>query len=160
MLKRLYRKLQHLALGLAPICPEPYLRMWLYRRGGIPMGAGTYVNVYVTMLVDLDLDVRVRIGERVAVAPGTVLVSNSGPNVSRLIQFYPFKKASIVIEDDVWIGANAVVLPGVTIGRMAVVGAGAVVTANVAPGAVVAGVPAREIKRLPLDGVMQESKAS
>jgi maltose O-acetyltransferase len=48
-----------------------------------------------------------------------------------------------VIEDQVWIGAGAVVLPGVTIGRAAVVGAGAVVSRDVPANAVVKGVPAR-----------------
>jgi acetyltransferase-like isoleucine patch superfamily enzyme len=48
-----------------------------------------------------------------------------------------------VIEDDVWVGAGAVILPGVTIGRGAIVGAGAVVTRDVPPFAIVAGVPAR-----------------
>ena len=53
----------------------------------------------------------------------------------------------VVIEDDVWIGAHAAILPGVTIGRGAVVGAGAVVTADVPPGAIVVGAPAREMAR-------------
>ncbi|GAA4728125.1 acyltransferase [Flavisolibacter ginsenosidimutans] len=55
----------------------------------------------------------------------------------------------IVIEDDVWIGAGAIVLQGVTIGRKSIVGAGAVVTKDVPPGVVVAGNPARIIKTLP-----------
>jgi len=53
----------------------------------------------------------------------------------------------VVIADDVWIGANAVILPGVSIGRHAVVAAGAVVTKDVPAGTLVAGVPARIIKR-------------
>lgn len=54
----------------------------------------------------------------------------------------------IVIEDDVWIGANATVLQGVTIGKGAIVAAGAVVTKDVEPYTVVGGVPARFIKRV------------
>jgi len=53
----------------------------------------------------------------------------------------------VVIEDNVWIGSNAVILPGVTVGEGAVIGAGAVVTRNVAPRSIVAGVPAREIRK-------------
>ena len=65
-----------------------------------------------------------------------------------------FAKANLINENipisighDVWIGTNAIVLDGVTIGTGAIVAAGAVVTKDVRPYAVVAGVPAREIKR-------------
>ena len=54
----------------------------------------------------------------------------------------------VVIGDDVWIGANAVILPGVTIGRHCVVAAGAVVTKDVPDNSVVAGVPAKILKQL------------
>jgi len=53
----------------------------------------------------------------------------------------------VVVEDDCWLGINTVVMPGVTIGKGAVVGANSVVTKDVAPYTVVAGVPAREIKK-------------
>lgn len=53
---------------------------------------------------------------------------------------------AVIIEEDVWIGAKAIILPGVTIGKGAVVGAGAVVTKDVPPFAVVGGVPAKVIK--------------
>ena len=54
--------------------------------------------------------------------------------------------ASTVIEDDVWIGAKAIILAGVRIGRGSIVGAGAVVTKDVTPYSIVGGVPARIIK--------------
>ena len=56
----------------------------------------------------------------------------------------------VVIEDGVWLGEGCVVLKGVTIGSRAVVGANAVVTRNVPPGAVVGGIPARVIRMLDL----------
>lgn len=56
--------------------------------------------------------------------------------------------APIVIEDHVWIGSNATILPGVTIGRWSVVAAGAVVTKDVKPFTVVGGVPAKEIRKI------------
>lgn len=57
-----------------------------------------------------------------------------------------FEAAPIVIGQDVWIGMGAIILPGVTLGDGAIVGAGAVVTSDVSPGAVVSGVPARVLK--------------
>lgn len=56
--------------------------------------------------------------------------------------------APITIGNNVWIGANVTVLPGVTIGDWAVIGAGAVVTKNVPPMAIVAGIPAKVIKMI------------
>lgn len=56
--------------------------------------------------------------------------------------------APIVIGTNAWVGANATILPGVTIGDNAVIAAGAVVTKDVEPGTVVGGVPARFIKRI------------
>jgi acetyltransferase-like isoleucine patch superfamily enzyme len=57
-----------------------------------------------------------------------------------------FTKAPIVIGSYVWIGANATVVEGVTIADHAIVAAGAVVTSDVPPGAIVGGVPARVVR--------------
>jgi len=58
-----------------------------------------------------------------------------------------FVRAPIRIEDDVWIGTHSVILPGVVIGKGAVIGAGAIVTREVLPFTVVAGVPAKELRK-------------
>ncbi len=52
-----------------------------------------------------------------------------------------------IIEDDVWIGRNAIIMPGVRIGKGSIVGAGAVVTKNVEPYSIVGGVPAKLIRK-------------
>lgn len=59
----------------------------------------------------------------------------------------PVTRQEIVVEDDVWVGANAVIIGGVRIGSHSIVGAGAVVTRDVEPYSVVGGVPARLIRR-------------
>jgi acetyltransferase-like isoleucine patch superfamily enzyme len=64
------------------------------------------------------------------------------PEIHELIEEVP-----VVLEDHCFIGVNAVVMPGVTVGRASVVGSGAVVTADVPPLTMVAGNPARIIKR-------------
>jgi acetyltransferase-like isoleucine patch superfamily enzyme len=55
--------------------------------------------------------------------------------------------APIILEDGAWIGAGAIILPGVTVGTRAVVGAGSVVVKDVPAGSIVAGNPARVLRR-------------
>ena len=66
--------------------------------------------------------------------------------------------APIVIEDHVWIGSNATILPGVTVGRWAVVAAGAVVTTDVEEFTVVGGVPAKEIRKVSQEEITNYNK--
>lgn len=92
---------------------------------------------------------KVKIGNRVTLATGVAIHSDSGPNTSELLQkHYPITAADVTIEDDVWIGDYAVILPGVTIGKGSVVGSHAVVKENVPPNSVVVGQPARVVKTL------------
>ena len=82
----------------------------------------------------------VLIGHNVVIA---TLNHNQDPDKRGNLMPLPVK-----IEDKVWIGSNATVLPGVTIGEGAIVAAGAVVTKDVAPRSVVGGVPAKFIKEI------------
>lgn len=88
-----------------------------------------------------------RIGSRVLIAANVTITTRAHP--VELPRWGVTTDAPIEIGDDVWIGAGAVILPGVTIGSGSVVAAGAVVTASVDPFTVVAGVPARPIKTIP-----------
>ena len=90
------------------------------------------------------------IGSRVLIAAQAVLTTRGHPE--ELPRFGRVVDAPIVIEDDVWIGAGAIVLPGVTVGRGAIVAAGAVVTSSVASMTIVGGVPARPIRSIQQDG--------
>ncbi len=90
----------------------------------------------------------VRIGCRVMIGPAVQIYTAAHPLEAKTrIQGWEVAKP-IAIEDNVWIGGGAIILPGVTIGRNAVVGAGAVVTRSVPPDVVVAGNPARVIRRI------------
>ena len=84
------------------------------------------------------------IGDNVSVSPGVWILTDEhdidDPD-------FPEVLSPVRIEDYAFIGSKAMILPGVTIGRGAVVGAGAVVTKSVAPFDVVGGVPARVIGR-------------
>ena len=88
----------------------------------------------------------ITVGSRVLIAAGAAIVSVGHPICPP--RWGKTIGKPITIGDDVWIGVNAVVLPGVTIGEGAVVAAGAVVTKDVPPYSVVAGVPAKVIKKI------------
>jgi acetyltransferase-like isoleucine patch superfamily enzyme len=88
----------------------------------------------------------VTIGDGVAIATHVAITSVTH-DYTRPDWYTATISKPVVIEDDVWIGSNAVIMPGVTIGRGAVVGAGSIVTSDVAPLAIVVGVPAREIRK-------------
>ncbi|RJP25114.1 MAG: acyltransferase [Candidatus Abyssobacteria bacterium SURF_5] len=86
-------------------------------------------------------------GDYVLIGPNVVITSSQHRyNVKGIpILFQGHERKRIIVGSDVWIGANAVILPGVTIGDGAIIGAGAVVTSDVGPYSIVGGVPARKI---------------
>jgi galactoside O-acetyltransferase len=89
---------------------------------------------------------KIIIGNNVMIAPNVVIrAANHGLRRETEMRFQPHEYGEIVVEDDVWIGSNAVITSGVTISRGTVVGAGAVVTKSTKPYVIVGGVPARVI---------------
>jgi acetyltransferase-like isoleucine patch superfamily enzyme len=91
------------------------------------------------------------IGARVGIGPSVRIITSRHAEAGRElpILFSPVELAPVVIEDDVDLGVGSIVLPGVTIGRGAQIGAGAVVTRDVRPYGVAAGVPAKLLKERP-----------
>lgn len=93
-----------------------------------------------------DIVEALEIGAHTLIAPGVFITDHAHRKDKGLrIGEQGTTAAPVVVGSDVWIGTRAVILPGVTIGDGAVVGAGAVVTKSVEAGAIVAGVPARQI---------------
>lgn len=120
---------------------------WFYgpgqiRRAGVSIGANSRINR------DCMIDVRggVKIGDNVSISP-QVAISTAAHGA--LDPGFRVEIRPVVIEDNVWIGMRATILGGVTLGRGCVVAAGAVVTKDVPPLTIVAGVPAKPVGMRP-----------
>jgi acetyltransferase-like isoleucine patch superfamily enzyme len=119
-------------------------RTELYVGPGATMVLGR--KVHVNSGCSFSAVARVEIGDRVEIAPHVTIQDNAFHDLydrARLPESKP-----VVVEDDVWLAANCTLLPGVRVGRGAVVGAHAVVTRDVEPFSVVAGVPAQPVAHL------------
>ena len=112
--------------------------------GDVIIGDNTRIGIHNTIIGP------VTIGNHVNLAQGITVtaLNHNFQDISKKIDEQGISTKPIVISDDVWIGANAVILPGVTIGRHVVVAAGAVVTNDIPDHVVVGGVPAKIIKQL------------
>jgi acetyltransferase-like isoleucine patch superfamily enzyme len=126
----------------------PGTRVGLLRLCGFTIGDNVYIADDLIIVEELADRGNVTIGNRVSIAPRVTLVTSSHPNHSRTRGFAPVSQGPIVIEDDAWLGAGCVILPGVRIGRGAVVGANSVVSHDVPPLHVVAGQTARTVREL------------
>lgn len=103
-------------------------------------------NCYFGKEVFFDLADRIMVKDNVTVSMRVMLLTHTHAGKSPLTEKkLPPSYAPVILENGCYLGAGAIILPGIRIGEMAIVGAGAVVTRNVLPGEIVVGVPAREI---------------
>ena len=112
--------------------------------GDVVIGDHTRIGLHNTIIGPVTIGSHVNLAQGITVTA----LNHNFSDARKCIDQQGVSTAAVTISDDVWIGANAVILPGVTIGRHSVIAAGAVVTKDVPPYSVAAGVPARIIKHL------------
>ena len=112
--------------------------------GDVVIGDYTRIGMHNTIIGPVCIGSHVNLAQGITV---TALNHNFEDKEKRIDE-QGITTKPIIIGDDVWIGANAVILPGVTIGKHCVVAAGAVFTKDVPDNTIVGGVPAKEIKKI------------
>ena len=135
----------------------PYRRFWLGRKsvvesyccinnavGDVMIGDHTRIGIHCTVIGPVSIGNNVNLAQGITVTA----LNHNFQDTAKRIDEQGISTKQVVIGDDVWIGANAIILPGVTIGRHVVVAAGAVVTKDVPDNCVVGGVPAKLIKKI------------
>lgn len=154
LLSKLYHSVVSLCIGL----PFPFLRFAICKL----IMRQYSVSTYIGRNIDLRSPYRIIVGKHTRINKKCVLDGRGGLCIGNCVDIaqdvyiwteqhdynsptYNAVTASVIIEDYAWIASRATILPGVKIGRGAVVACGAVVTKDVAPLSIVAGVPAKVI---------------
>lgn len=145
-LKKLKRKF---GKSLAKSFPNNAIRLFGLRLCNFTVGNNVYIggDLIVASVISED-SCNLIIKDRVAIGPRVTLILSSDANWSNLTQIFKPIRGTIKIEEDCWIGAGAIILPNITIGTNSIVAAGSVVTKDVPPYTVVAGVPAKIINNI------------
>ena len=112
--------------------------------GDVTIGDHTRIGLHNTIIGPVTIGSHVNLAQGITVTA----LNHNFEDSDKLIDEQGVSTTPVTIGDDIWIGANAVVLPGVTIGAHSVVAAGAVVTKDIPPHSLVAGVPAKIIKQI------------
>jgi len=141
---RLFKRILKL---LARLLPGYQIRRCLLRAAGYTIGKDVYIGEDLIIIDEPEDKDCLKVGDRVAIAERVTLVISSRPNFSAISAYVPTAHGSITIEDDAWLGTGAIVMPNIRIGRGGVVGAASLVLKDVPPFTIVAGVPAKPIRR-------------
>jgi acetyltransferase-like isoleucine patch superfamily enzyme len=95
---------------------------------------------------------KIKIGKHVSIAQNVNIMTDSGPNASELMQsVYPIIKGDVIIEDHAWIGAGAIIMPNVRVGRCCIIGANSFLMKDAEPYSVYGGNPAVLLKKINID---------
>lgn len=147
--KNVFKRILFRLLGsISQIVFPNKLRIFLNKLRGVKIGQNSFIgkNVYI----DDNAPFLVSIGNNVGIARGTIVLTHRR-NIKEYTSEkgyndYPFITDKVIIEDNCQIGVNVVILPGVTIGKASIIGAGAVVNKSIPPLSLAVGVPAKVIK--------------
>jgi len=133
---------------LASLSPSSNLAVLLQRARGAKIGQHVYLGPNVHL--DLLYPQLITIEDFVSIGMNTMIFVHSNPTNSIHIKKYEYPRliAPVVIKKGTWVAPGCIILAGVTIGEYAVVGAGSLVTKDVSPLTIVAGVPAKPVKEL------------
>ena len=112
--------------------------------GDVMIGDHTRIGLHNTIIGPVSIGNHVNLAQGITVTA----LNHNFEDTEKRIDEQGVSTTPVVIDDDVWIGANAVILPGVHIGNHCVVAAGAVVTKDVPPHSLVGGVPAKIMKQI------------
>ena len=110
----------------------------------VRLGNYVYANFNLTLVDDGNID----IGDNVMFAPNVTVITATHPVLPALREKGLQFNVDVMICPNVWIGAGAIIMPGITVGENSVVGAGSVVTKDVPPNTVVVGNPARVLREI------------
>jgi len=150
---------RYLLERLAFFSPSNRFRVWCYRAMGVRIGGGVYIGNYVTF--DRIFPHHVRVGDRTSIGDRCLITAHANiPSATPLRAIYPRTVKDTVIGVGVWIMPNCTIAPGVRIGDYAVIATGAVVTKDVPPKSLAAGVPARVVKDLSTHPAFQSPTAA
>lgn len=118
----------------------------------LSIGRSSFIN-HGTSIAALE---RVELGENATIGPHCMILDNDFHRLEpeRRQELPPSRP--VVLGNNVWLGARVIVLPGVTIGDNTVVAAGSVVTRDLPPGVVAAGVPAKVLRALPSERIAEQ----
>jgi acetyltransferase-like isoleucine patch superfamily enzyme len=139
---------------LAMYYPDAEIRKKCWIRTGVKLGSGTYLNpnVVVTDVYSENEDL-LEIGNNCSIAPGVVFAPDSSHNNSIILREAGLlsryeKREKIIVGNDVWIGANCTILPGIKIGNCCIIGANSMVNKNIPDFSLAYGNPVKIIKDL------------
>jgi len=150
---KLFGRLLRILAWLAPVYQ---FRSSVYRKCGVKIGKNVYIGFLVMM--DGEFPEYIEIGDEASIGPGVSIMAHSSASpFHQRFKIYHEGPKKVTIKRGVWLAAGSIILPGVTIGEGAIVAAGSVVSRDVPPYTMVAGNPARAVKKLSKPGETENS---